>query len=93
MGKPKENTIDKIDDLNSILTKSDLSTPKKQLIAALTGRCHSMNIHKAKLVYFKEIKLLLTKCLAVVESGDVIDEDRWQPLEKDLLRLLHAKNG
>lgn len=93
MGKPKENTIAKIDDLNSALTESALSEPKKRLIAALAGRCHDMNIHKAKLVYFKEIKLLLTKCLAAVESGEIINEDKWQALEKELLRLLRAKNG
>ncbi|MBU0908701.1 MAG: hypothetical protein KJ717_03970, partial [Proteobacteria bacterium] len=75
MGKPKENTIAKIDDLNSILAESALSEPKKELIAALAGRCHSMNIHKAKLVYFKEIKLLLTKCLAAVESGEITADE------------------
>lgn len=52
-----------------------------------------MNIHKAKLVYFKEIKLLLTKCLAALESGEITDEKKWQSLEKELLRLLYAKNG
>ena len=93
MGKPKENTIAKIDDLNSILAESALSEPKKELIAALAGRCHSMNIHKAKLVYFKEIKLLLTKCLAAVESGEMTEKDQWQSLEKEMLRLLNAKNG
>ena len=93
MGKPKENTIAKIDDLNSVLTGLAISEPKKQLITALAGRCHNMNIHKAKLVYFKEIKLLLTKCLAAVESGEITGEDKWQSLEKELLRLLHAKNG
>lgn len=93
MAKPKENTITKIDDLNSVLTESGLSEPKKELIAALAKRCHNMNIHKAKLVYFKEIKLLLTKCLAAVENGEIIDEEKWQSLEKELLRLLHAKNG
>ncbi|MCP3887274.1 MAG: hypothetical protein GY702_00145 [Desulfobulbaceae bacterium] len=93
MGKPKENTIAKIDDLNSVLKKSALSEPKKELITTLAGRCHHINIHKAKLVYFKEIKLLLTKCLAAVENGEIIDEDKWQSLKKDLLRLLHTKNG
>lgn len=93
MGKPKENTIAKIDHLNSILAESALSAPKKELIAALAGRCHSMNIHKAKLVYFKEIKLLLTKCLAAVENGEMTEEDQWQSLEKELLRLLNIKNG
>ena len=93
MGKPKENTIAKIDDLNAVLTKSGLSEPKKELIAALAGRCHSMNIHKAKLVYFKEIKLLLTKCQAAVSSGEITDEDKWQSIEKELRRLLYAKNG
>ena len=36
MGKPKENTIAKIDDLNSIFAESALSEPKKELIAALS---------------------------------------------------------
>ncbi|WP_419174637.1 hypothetical protein [Desulfosediminicola sp.] len=93
MGKPKENTIEKIDNLNSRLTGSGISEPKKELIAALAERCHSMNINKAKLAYFKEIKLLLTKCLAAVESGKITEEAQWLSLEKELLRLLHAKNG
>ena len=50
MEKPKENTIAKIDDLNSALTESALSEPGKELIGALARRCHNMNIHKAKLV-------------------------------------------
>ena len=93
MGKPKENTIAKIDNLNSRLKDSALPGPKKELIAALAERCHSMNIHKAKLAYFKEIKLLLTKYLAAVESGEMTEEDQWQSLEKELLGLLNAKNG
>lgn len=93
MGKPKENTIAKIDNLNASLMDSALSEPQKKLIAALAGRCHSMNIHKAKLAYFKEIKLLLTRCLAAVEGEGMIEKDPWGSLEKELLRLLHAKNG
>ncbi|MBM9613136.1 hypothetical protein JWJ90_02425 [Desulfobulbus rhabdoformis] len=93
MGKPKENTIAKIDILAKKRRKSDLSREKKELITALANRCHSMNIHKAKLVYFKEIKLLLTKCLVSFESGEIGNESCWQSLEKDLLGLLYAKNG
>ena len=93
MGKPKENTIDKIGILASELKKSELSEERKVLIRALAERCHSMNIHKAKLVYFKEIKLLLTKCLVAVESGEIDKEDCWQLLERELLGLLYAKNG
>nr|WP_320010894.1 hypothetical protein [uncultured Desulfobulbus sp.] len=93
MGKPKENTIDKIGILASELKKSELSEERKVLIRSLAERCHSMNIHKAKLVYFKEIKLLLTKCLVAVESGEIDKEDCWQLLERELLGLLYAKNG
>lgn len=93
MGKPKENTIAKIDRLYSLLKQSALSDPRKELIAALAGRCHTMNINKAKLAYFKEIKIVLTKCLAASKNEAVIDDARWQSLEKELLRLLHAKNG
>ena len=93
MGKPKEKTIAKIDSLNSRLTDSTSPEAHKELISALAGRCHSMNIHRAKLAYFKEIKLLLTKCLAAAESGGVAEKEQWRSLEKELLRLLHAKNG
>jgi len=93
MGKPKENTIAKVDHLTSKLNVSILSASQKELITTLARRCHSMNIHKAKLAYFKEIKLLLTKCLAAVESGEITEGERWQCFERQILRLLKAKNG
>lgn len=93
MGKPKENTIAKIDILSAKLITSSLSESKKELIAALTERCHTMNIHKAKLVYFKEIKVLMTRCMTAVECGNLTEKEVWQSLEKDFHRLLQAKNG
>lgn len=93
MGKPKENTIAKIDNLKSRLMESSLPESKQKMVATLVLRCHNMNIHKAKLVYFKEIKLLLTKYLAATKNKEMVQEGQWQLLEKELLRLLHAKNG
>lgn len=93
MAKPKENTITKIDELHLRLSKLSLASDREKLISALVGRCHTMNINKAKLAYFKDIKVVLTRCLAAVESGEMADDVKWQALQKDLLTLLHTKNG
>lgn len=93
MAKPKENTIIKIDELHSQLLQSPLDSHKQELISALAKRCHTMNINKAKLAYFKDIKVILTRCLVAAENGDMEDEFGWQSLQKEVLRLLHAKNG
>lgn len=93
MAKPKENTITKIDDLHKKLMQSALSSQQKEVITALTVRCHTMNINRAKLAYFKDIKLLLTKCAAISTNDKAIEKRTWLALEKELLILLNTKNG
>jgi uncharacterized protein (UPF0303 family) len=93
MGKPKENTIEKIDRLMMQLKDSTLSASQKEIVTALGNRCHTMNIHKAKLAYFKEIKLILTRSLVAAENGQNRDNEQWRQLETEVLRLLNAKNG
>jgi hypothetical protein len=95
--KPKENTIDKIDrifkDLNQLPTPSfDLTLAK-----GIQQRCHTMNIHKAKVVYFKRIKLMLTQALELVEKEqrypDLDLRKDFNQVERDIRALLDARNG
>lgn len=93
MGKPKENTIEKIDQLTQKLLCEELSATHKELIVAIEKRCHTMNIHKAKLAYFKRIKLVMTQLLALAASNEPSSTREYQDLEKELLGLLNANNG
>ena len=93
MGKPKENTIEKIDQLSKKLLCKEIPHSHKELVIAIQGRCHTMNIHKAKLAYFKRIKLILTQLLATAEMPGLSAVKGYQTLEKELLGLLNAKNG
>ncbi len=95
--KPKENTIDKIDkifeDLNRISTPSfDLSLAKD-----IQQRCHTMNIHKAKVVYFKRIKLMLIHALELAEKEHTHPEldlrKDFNQVEREIRALLDARNG
>lgn len=93
MGKPKENTIEKIDQLTQKLLCKEIPHSHKDLILSLKSRCHTMNIHKAKLAYFKRIKLVLTQLLAMAEMQESSSVEECRILEKELLGLLNAKNG
>ena len=92
MGKPKENTIEKIDQLTQKLLRKEMLHSHKVLVVALQSRCHTMNIHKAKLAYFKRIKLVLTQLLAMVEMQGSSSVEECRTLENDLLGLLNANN-
>jgi hypothetical protein len=78
--KPKENTIIKIDlifekiyvtkSLEDILESENLITLK-----ALQAHIHSMNLHKAKVAYFSNVKSRLNFLLELLSSSrkDEID--------------------
>ncbi len=93
MGKPKENTIEKIDQLTNKILCRKIPQGHKELAVSLKNRCHTMNIHKAKLAYFKRIKLVLTQLLALTEIQEASSVEEYQILEKELLGLLRANNG
>jgi hypothetical protein len=93
MGKPKENTIEKIDQLSQKLLGKEIPHGHKDLVMALKSRCHTMNIHKAKLAYFKRIKLVLTQLLAIAEIQESSSVEEYRILEKEMSGLLNAKNG
>lgn len=93
MGKPKENTIEKIALLAQKLMREEIPHNHKDLILSLKSRCHTMNIHKAKLAYFKRIKLVLTQRLAMAEKQGSSSIEEYRILEKEMLGLLNAKNG
>jgi hypothetical protein len=93
MGKPKENTIEKIDQLTKKLLCKEIPQNQKDLAISLKNRCHTMNIHKAKLAYFKRIKLVLTQLLALSEMQGASPVEEYQILENELLGLLQANNG
>ena len=93
MGKPKENTIEKIDQLTQKLLRKEIPHSHKELVVAIQRRCHTMNIHKAKLAYFKKIKLVLTQLLAIAEMQGSPSVEEYRILENELLGLLNANNG
>lgn len=93
MGKPKENTIGKIDLLTQKVLCKEISPHHKNLALALKKRCHTMDIHRAKLAYFKQIKVGLTQLLALAETQKSSTAAEYQALEKELQGLLNANNG
>ena len=56
-----------------------------------------MNIHKAKVVYFKRIKLVLTQALELVKKHELYPEmnlsENFNQVESEIRALLDAKNG
>ncbi|MEN8141698.1 MAG: hypothetical protein ABFR97_10800 [Thermodesulfobacteriota bacterium] len=95
MVKPKENTIAKIDQLLGELRAAAPAQLDLEPALALANRCHTMNIHKAKVAYFKKIKLLLAQGAQLCASGLEGDEleSQWQALNRQMRALLDAKNG
>ena len=95
--KPKENTIDKIDRIVEDISR--FPTPSFNLTLAhdIQQRCHTMNIHKAKVVYFKRIKLMLTQALELVEKEYKHPElnlrKDFNQVEREIRALLDARNG
>jgi len=91
--KPKENTIAKIDMLGKKLASHDYSPCNQDLIIALQLRCHSMNIHKATVAYFKRIKLVFTQALQLADKGETGAPEQGEALEREMRGLLDANNG
>ena len=95
--KPKENTIDKIDRIFEDLSRFPTSSFDLALAKALQQRCHTMNIHKAKVVYFKRIKLTLTHALELVKKEHQHPEldlrKDFNQVEREIRALLDAGNG
>jgi hypothetical protein len=95
--KPKENTIDKIDTIFKALKRHPCPLFNLSLAESLQQRCHSMNIHKAKVVYFKRIKLILTQALEL--SKKYVDHPardlsmEFEQVEREIRALLDARNG
>ena len=95
--KPKENTIDKIDKIYEALCRYSSPTLDLTLAQSLQQRCHTMNIHKAKVIYFKRIKLMLTQALELTEKEHTYPEldlrNDINQVERELRALLDASNG
>ncbi len=95
--KPKENTIDKIDRIFEHLSRFPTPSFDLALAKALQQRCHTMNIHKAKVVYFKRIKLTLTHALELAVKEDTHPEldlrKDFNQVEREIRALLDARNG
>ena len=91
--KPKENTIEKIDRIYDELCQYEYSDFDISLAEALKDRCHTMNIHKAKVVYFKRIKLVLTQALELVKKQELNPSENFNQIESEIRALLDAKNG
>ena len=91
--KPKENTIEKIDMLAKKLVSHKCSPCNHALISALQQRCHSMNIHKATVAYFKRIKLVFTQALQLADKGEAAVPELGEALEREMRGLLDANNG
>lgn len=95
--KPKENTIDKIDSIFNRLKRYSCPYFDLSLAEALQQRCHSMNIHKAKVVYFKRIKLILTQAIELSKKyGENPERDltkEFFQIEREIRALLDARNG
>ena len=95
--KPKENTIEKIDRIYEDLCQYSSSPFDLSLAKALQQRCHIMNIHKAKVVYFKRIKLMLTQALELSrkqQSNPELDLTKdFRKVESEIRALLDASNG
>lgn len=95
--KPKENTIDKIDKIFSDLSRYPNPFFDLSLAQSLQQRCHSMNIHKAKVVYFKRIKLVMTMALELCrkdhENPDKAMREEFLQVEQEMRALIDARNG
>ena len=95
--KPKENTIDKIDRIFEDLSRFPTPSFDLALAKALQQRCHTMNIHKAKVVYFKRIKLMMTQALELAEKEHKHPEldlrKDFNQVEREIRALLDARNG
>ncbi|MEA3548911.1 MAG: hypothetical protein U9R66_14785 [Thermodesulfobacteriota bacterium] len=95
--KPKENTIDKIDRIFEDISRFPTSSFNLTLAQDIQQRCHTMNIHKAKVVYFKRIKLMLTQALELIEKKHKHPELNLQKdfnqVEREIRALLDARNG
>jgi len=95
--KPKENTINKIDKIYQALCRYPSPSLDLSVAQALQLRCHTMNIHKAKVVYFKRIKLMLTQALELTEKEHNQPERDLRKdinqVERELRALLDASNG
>ncbi len=92
--KPKENTIAKIDLLAEELARHDSLPVDRDLVIALQQRCHTMNIHKATVAYFKRVKLVFSQALEISsQSTGAGGGAGLQALERDMRDLLDAKNG
>ena len=95
--KPKENTIDKIDRIFEDLSRYPTPSFDLTLAKALQQRCHTMNIHKAKVVYFKRIKLMTTQALELAEKEHKHPEldlrKDFSQVEREIRALLDARNG
>jgi hypothetical protein len=95
--KPKENTIEKIDRIYEDLCRYTLPSFDMSLAKAIQQRCHTMNIHKAKVVYFKRIKLMLTQVLELArrqQGNPKLDlKTDFEKVESEIRALLDARNG
>ncbi len=95
--KPKENTIDKIDLIFTNLAKLPTKSFDLSLAKDIQQRCHTMNIHKAKVVYFKRIKLMLTQALELAQKELKCPEldlhKDFNQVEREIRALLDARNG
>lgn len=89
--KPKENTIAKIDQLAKQLKRQASPAIDLELALALQQRCHTMNIHKAKVLYFKRIKVALTRALELSKATASSEEALL--LGQEMRALLDANNG
>jgi hypothetical protein len=95
--KPKENTIEKIDRIYEDLCEFTLPSFDMSLAKSIQQRCHTMNIHKAKVVYFKRIKLILTQVLELArkqQGNPKLDlKSDFKKVESEIRALLDARNG
>ena len=95
--KPKENTIAKIDSIFKNLKRYPCPLLDLSLAESLQQRCHSMNIHKAKVVYFKRIKLIMTQALELSKKhADHPNRNlnkEFEQVEREIRALLDAQNG
>jgi hypothetical protein len=95
--KPKENTIDKIDKIYASLCQFPSSSFDLKIAESLQQRCHTMNIHKAKVVYFKRIKLILTQALELAKKEhrhpELNLQNDFNQIARELRALLEARNG
>ncbi len=89
--KPKENTISKINSLFEKVYAAEsfkkLDDDSKGVLKELKSHVNTMNLHRAKVVYFSSVKSSLNRVLELLDS-DAVEE--LPDLIREMKGFLHA---